>query len=424
MGIFVLLLAFLGGCAGVAAPVQDDILVQELTPTPPESLAFPAADDEPEGPLTLRVWVPPEFDPSSGTPASGLLQVRLDEFVLLHPGARIDVRVKAAAGPGGILDSLRATQAIAPGALPDLVALPRPALESAAASGLLYPFDEFKFVREDTDWYGFAQEMASVHDAIFGIPFAGDALVLLYRPEAIGDPPKDWTTTQQQSSILLFPAASPQSLFTVALYQAAKGEIQDEQGRPTVNPATLAAVFKFYSTAQKNGVMPPLLTKYATEESVLQDYKRGAADLAVTWVSGYLGNPEGETAVSGLPTPGGVPFTLITGWMWALSNPSSTHQDLSVELAQFLTDSVFLSQWTNVGGYLPPRPTALAGWPESPGSALASRIVLSARVIPSADVLDSLGPAMQQATIDLLNGEVEPAEAANSVARRLGIPLE
>ncbi|NUM47403.1 MAG: extracellular solute-binding protein, partial [Anaerolineales bacterium] len=315
--------------------------------------------------------------------------------------------------------ALSATQAAAPEALPDLVALPRPILETAAAQGLIFPLDGIPAVQEDTDWYDFAHQLARLENTIYGLPFACDALVLLYRAENIKEPPRDWTTTGQMAFPLLFPVGSPQALFTFALYQAAEGSVVDPEGHPTLNPATLSAVFDFYQTAQQNGVFSSTWAKYRSEDETFTAYLNGEVDMTVAWVSAYWTRAGEGTASGALPTPGGVPFTPLTGWAWAISNPNSTHQDLSTALAQFLTEPGYLTEWTLAAGYLPPRPSVLAAWPESPQSALASRLTLSAHLIPPVQALNTLGPLIQQATVDLLNGQQTPAEAAQSVASRL-----
>jgi len=96
------------------------------TGTEPASSPTPASDAN-----HLILWLPPEFDPHSGTPAGDLLNERLDAFINAHPGLTIEVRIKAVNGPGGLLDSLATTSAAAPAAIPSLVALPRGELETA-----------------------------------------------------------------------------------------------------------------------------------------------------------------------------------------------------------------------------------------------------------------------------------------------------
>ncbi|RPH57050.1 MAG: hypothetical protein EHM81_12165, partial [Chloroflexi bacterium] len=96
-----------------------------------------------------------------------------------RPGLQIEVRVKAESGPGNLLNSLSATRAAAPSILPDLVALSRADLEAATANGLLHSLDGLTTLPDDPDWYPYARQMAHIQNTTFGLPFAGDALVLV-----------------------------------------------------------------------------------------------------------------------------------------------------------------------------------------------------------------------------------------------------
>jgi len=90
------LVLLLAGCANISsllstpepAPVSTDTpgFVATSTPT-----ATPTVT--PGGLRTLRIWMPPQFDPASETAAGALLQARLDEFVARRPGLRIEVRI-------------------------------------------------------------------------------------------------------------------------------------------------------------------------------------------------------------------------------------------------------------------------------------------------------------------------------------------
>jgi hypothetical protein len=68
--------------------------------------------------------------------------------------------VKALDGTGGLLDALVSANAAAPLALPDLVLLPRPLLESAALKGLLHPYDGLSSLMDDPSWFDYARQLA------------------------------------------------------------------------------------------------------------------------------------------------------------------------------------------------------------------------------------------------------------------------
>ena len=196
--------------------------------------------------------MPPQFAPVSGSVAGDLLQARLDEFAAEQADVSIQTRVKPLDGPGGLLDSLTTASAAAPLALPDLVALPRPVLETAALKGFLHPFDDLINDLEDPDWYDYARQLARLQDSQFGQPFAGDALILVYRQEIVPEPPSTLTSDLQSEGPLVFPAADPQALFTLALYQAAGGSILDDEGRPFLDEEPLLRVLSFIYQAAQN----------------------------------------------------------------------------------------------------------------------------------------------------------------------------
>lgn len=393
--------------------------VETLIPSPTSSQNVTAT---PPGPVTLQIWVPPQFDPQADTPVGALLQSRLDEFSSRRPDVHVVVRVKAVDGPGGLLDSLTTASAAAPLALPDLVALPRTVQETAALKGLLHPFDGLTTVMEDSDWYGYARQLAQLQNSIFGLPFAGDALVMVYRPNTIGEPPGDWASALKGKGPLAFPAADPQALFTLALYQSSGGNVRDDQGRPILDAETLGRVLSFYKDAETAGVMPFWLTQYQTDDQVWEAFTEKRANMAVTWTSRYMANMLADTALAPVPTKDGSEYTLATGWVWALASPQPEKQALGAQLAEFLTESDFLSKWTLAAGYLPTRPSSLLAWPDTSLQSLMSKVILSAQIYPSGDVLTALGPLLEQATVQVLKEQTDPATAAQDAVNGLPVP--
>src|SRR5512133_760148 len=185
--------------AATATPTPVKPPVSPATNTPGADLGF-LTTATPVQSLTL--WVPPEFDPASGSKAGELLKARLAEFSRRNGGMQVNVRVKATSGEGGLLESLNAASAVAPLALPSVIALPRADLEAAALKGLVYPLDGLSTTIDQTDWYPYARQLAMVQGATFALPFAGDALVAAYRPEKVAGPPADWQAAVRWSQPL------------------------------------------------------------------------------------------------------------------------------------------------------------------------------------------------------------------------------
>jgi multiple sugar transport system substrate-binding protein len=424
---FVALLAILPACVGFPSagntplPSQTPVLAQTLSV---EKTGSPSATQSPTpaGPVRLRLWLPPQFDPAGNTEAGKLLQKRLDEFRKRRPGIELEVRTKAVYGPSGLLDSLSAASAAAPQAVPDLVALPRDLLEAAALKGLLRPYNNLTKALDDPDWYDYARQLSSIQESIYGLPFAGDALALVYRPEIVPEPPADWSLAPENNPTLVFPAADPQALFTLALYQSNDGVVLDDQSRPMIETIALTEVLTYYLQAQTAGMMPELLTQFQSDDQVWDAFQERRTDMAATWTSRILSAAAEDQAIAPIPTADGRPDTLATGWVWALSARESREQQAAVELAEFLTDSAFLADWTEAAGFIPPRPSSLKRWDDSLLQSVLGEIALSAHVLPTADILSSLGGPLWQATIDVLNKQTNPAAAALAASASLTGP--
>jgi len=414
---------------GCASPAQV-----EITPTP-EAIITPTATtpiqneetDSPQSELvTLKIWIPPEFDPANGSTEGKLLQDRFDDFTKRRSNVRIETRVKAVEGPGGMLDTLSTAGVAAPLSLPDLVAMPRHSLENATIKGLLHSFDGLTNSMDDPDWYDYARQLSHLQGSTFGIPFAGDALLMVYRPSVLGEPPTDWASSlaisTETTTSLSFPAADPNSLVTLNFYQSLGGALLDEENRPILDSIQLTEVLTYYHQAQQSSLMPFWLTQYETDEQSWEAYEENQIEMVITWASRYLQNPPVDATGAPIPTQDGIPFTLANGWAWALASPDPDRQVLSAQLAEFLTTGDFLANWTAASGYIPPRPSALSGWENVSMQTLLNLVAPSARLMPSLDVLTALGPVLETATIDVLKETAGPIAAAEAAIEQLAAP--
>jgi multiple sugar transport system substrate-binding protein len=405
------------------APVSDGNPTPMPSPTPTATLQPTSEGTQPApGPTVLRIWVPPQFDPESNTPAGNLLKDRLELYTAQRPDVRIETRVKASSGTGGLLDALSSANAAAPLVIPDLILLPHASLEIAALKGLLFPFDELSNTLNDSDWYPYAQDLAQLQNSTFGLPFAGNALVSLYRPSEIEDPPTNWQSTLEAGYPLAFPAAEEGAFFPLAEYLSTGAKIQDAEGRPLLESLALTDMLTFFHDAEAAGVMPFWLTQFTDDGQSWESYTENQVDFVVTWINRYLSTLPGDTAAAPIITQDGTPLSLANGWVWALSNPQTERHALSVDLAEFLTDGHFLSAWTEAAGYLPPRASALEGWSNVALRGLVEKIVQSAQIIPPNDVMAAIGPALSQATVDVLKQQANPVTAANEAIQSFESP--
>jgi multiple sugar transport system substrate-binding protein len=411
-----------GEIAPSQTPTSSSEAEASITPGVPQATQVSTPST---GETLLRIWLPPEFDPEGESPASRLLEDCLDEFLAEHPQVRLEVRVKALSGTGGLLEALTAANVSAPLSLPDLVLLPRPLLESAALKGLLFPYDDLTVRLDDRNWFGYSRQLASVKSSMYGLPFAGDALVLAYRPSMTETLPHNLEATLALGQVILFPAADPQALFTLGVYQQKGGSLQDEQGRPYLDKASLTGVLEFYQHASLAGTMPYWMTQYSDDGHVWEAFTEDKLPMAVTWASIYMRNRPGaedDLALAPVPTWDGIPFTLATGWSWALTSQDPVRRNVSTQLAEFLTEEEFLATWSYAAGYLPPRVDALLRWQDEDLRQAIEQLSYSAHLIPSTDLISSLGPALEQAVVKVLKAESDPQTAAQAVIDQVNQP--
>ena len=131
------------------------------------------------------------------------------DFEAEHPGLELEVRIKADEGELGLVNALSVTSMAAPSALPDLIALSRPALETAALKGLLHPIDGLSTALDDPNWYEYARQLGHIQNTGYGLPFAGDALVLVYHSEV--ERINSWNDILASENPLVF-AGRPKSI--------------------------------------------------------------------------------------------------------------------------------------------------------------------------------------------------------------------
>jgi ABC-type glycerol-3-phosphate transport system substrate-binding protein len=353
--------------------------------------------------------LPPQFDPAAESDAANLLEQRLAEFESEHPGLLIEVRLKRSDEEDNIVNSLSLTGEAAPNALPDLILLSRPDLESAALKGLLHPIDGLSTSLEDRDWYDYAQQLARIQNTGYGLPFAGDALVLIYYPE-LGTI-VTWEDVLGSRGQLVFPANHLQGVVGLSLYTSARGQILDAQELPTLEVDALTRVLTLFQQGVSEDVFPASLANVSTEAQTLQIYRTGSANIGIIWFLDY--QPSSDGTITPLPGLTEEPFAYATGWVWALAGSNPENQQLAVELAEHLVASDFIGEWTRETGYLPTRQSTVQ---EENRTIIA--ILESAHPIPSNEVLAVLGPLMQEALTRVLNGE-EPQAVAESVVQKL-----
>ena len=375
----------------VVTPTSSEV-ENIATETPPESEIPPTEDSAPK---TLRLWLPPQFDPAAETEAGELLRARLESFQKRRPDLILEVRIKATEGQASLLNSLISAHQAAPSVMPDLVALSRPDLERAVKEGILHPIDGLTVLLDDPDWFPYARSLAHIQDSAYGLPFSANLFGLRYIPTE-DFPTPTIAALEEQEAQLLFDPDDSQADLSFCLYTAAGIPLQNEEGEASLEEEALTKLFSFYKSE--------LLFPTEEKEQIFP----------VLWSNDFLNETPADAVLTPIPGPEGITCSLASAWLWTLAGSAPDLQPAAAELAEYLSDSAFLAEWTVATATLPPRPTALAATKES-----LHQLSLVAQPIPSNDTVKALAEIFRVATLSVVQEQVDPSAAAQNVLENL-----
>lgn len=416
-----------GGCTAVpflggqGTPTASVVL--EVTATPQPALETPTSNVVTPRVTSLEIWVPPQFWAEEEAPGQALLRERLEEFSARRPQIEVNVRVKALTGPGGILESLRASQAAAPLALPDVILLSRSLMEQAAQEELISTLDESTNILGEDDWYDFARELSEYEGQLLGVPFAGDVYLLSYRNGVVNSAPADWEEIIAVGEPLAFPAADPQALLPMILYNSVGGQfVPEEEDESLLNEELLLEVFTFIERCREANVMPYWLTQFETNQQAWAAYEENQAQMAFVWSSDFILDPPQNTSLTPIPSREGTSFSMANGWVWSVVGTHEEQLALSVELVEFLAAEEFIADWTLETGYVPPRPKALSRWQDGEIRAVLLKVLPGAQLLPPRETLQAMGPLMRDAVVSILKDQVDAQTALQELTAQQEAP--
>lgn len=423
----ILALTLLVSCQGESildSVFPDSEVVLESTSTPEVLEEAEIVTEEPTATLPanihLTVWVPPQFSPYDETESSALLTGQFKSFMTANPLVNLDIRVKAASGAGNILDALIYASQVAPDALPSLVLLSRSDLEQAAEKGLLQPIEEISTTIDESDWYGFAQSMGIVQGTAYGLPFAADALGLVYRDASLTSNQPDWNEVTVQLDSLVFPAADQSVQTTLALYLSAGGSVQDPQGQAFIDLDALTLTLDAYQQGLNTGLLSPDLLEVQGDDQAWELFESSNAEGVITWTSRQLQN-SGELKLALLPTLGASSVTLAKGWVWCLVEQDALKKQYAGLLIEDLVSPEFLREWAPLSGYLPVRPSSITAWENMVTEDTINKILMSAQLRPNTSQVSTFNNGIKTAVQEVLSNQSQPADSAKKAVDSLEV---
>ena len=387
------------------------------TPTLPAApvLLTPTPTGNPDKSKTITIWLPPDLNPQKQTIAGKLIFDRLQEFESLNPDIKINVRIKNLSGAQGMLDTLSVTTLAAPLAKPSILVLPQSDLETAVHQGLVYPIFSDENNIDDSDWYPYSQSMAKVDGKWYGVPYFGDALIIVYRNASTTDNITTWANIQGINQPVLFPASEAGSLTTLAFYQSLAGDQDIGNDPKNLNEEKLIQVFAFMQNNARQGIFSYSLSQYDRFDQTWTAFKNRQAHWVITWTSSYLSST--DTTVQAMPLPGldETPFTLATGQVFVLSEPDQDRQVICMKLIDFLVEPGFLSKLNQASASIPTRLSADKFPNDLNKQTFFNQVSQSAHIQPTLASYITIANRMKDATTQVIKFQITPQEAAKLV---------
>ena len=430
--LLVFALVFAASAAGCEQILAEIPFLQGAQPTRTEPTATPnpiftplpqftiTAETPVVDPYQITLWLPPEFDPENGTPAGSLLKQQLDQYAADYPEYTLTVRIKAPDGEGGMLDSLTTASLAAPAVVPGILIMPRSEFEKAARAGLLMSIDLSEFESEQAAYFPYANAMTLVKGTRYGVPFAGDALCMAYKPNEVAYPHTKWRELVQVNvKVTAFPASDPQGLMQTLLYMSLGGDFGGDETRVNLDEPALQQSLLLLSEGASSNAFPTWLSDYMTFEQSWQALLNSNATYAVIWSSRYLADQPEKITLANLPKWDELGFTLADGWVLAFPQTSAEQLADYQRLAEYLLETEFQSAWTEAIGLIPVTETALSQWKNTAIAGVLQQVSLSAHPLPGNFVMNEIGAVFSQATIEMIRKQTTYIESSNKILKVL-----
>lgn len=391
------------------------------TPEPTQAVATPqpvatspsAIIQTPVPPVTeLRVWIPPEIGAQTEA-GTQILNSQLREFEAAHNNLSILVEQKPVEGPGGILSYLRTGREVAPGVMPDLIALPTALLSEPVVQDLVFPLGELAGDDMIANLYPASMTGVVREDRLFGLPFTSSGLThLVYDPSVITQTvPLAWSQfISETNHTLVLPADSREgAMFGLQFYLAEGGLLVDEAGQPNLDVGPLTQALDQIRLNKTNLLQSQQMK---TLDEAWQYYQLGLSQFVWTATDFFLRQRVQESGGTSMPSvqnqgflpvpgPSGPLVPLTNSWAWALSTPDAARQVLAGELMQWLVEPANLAEWSQQSHTLPAMRDAMGVLAEQdPYYLFSGREMERAVAMPirqSSKILDVMGEAVFQA---------------------------
>jgi ABC-type glycerol-3-phosphate transport system substrate-binding protein len=437
---YLLLIILLSACSDTdnptTEPVNTDTPSIAVVGTPTTIPAIPLIPLTPEAPvphLTLSFWWPDTLAPNDRAEVAEMLNEQINAFVANQDDLiEINFRIKRYSNEqGGLMPTLRATNGVATGALPDLTLIRRSDLLAAVDAGLIYPIDGLMSASIIGNLYPAALALGQVGDQLYGLPYVVDLQHMIYTQHAldsIGETPQtafDDLLTYNLS--LIMPTRRTiglnQTFYAQYLHALNRSIIAQDELLP-VNQSALETVLTFYENAYDAGLIDTSLLEYVNisdySSFVLNDDRFDSALVTSTMYLTQRYNGRDDITAFPIPTHDGDATGILNGWMWVVTTPNPERQALVGEFINGMMDIHRQAEFANLTRTLPSQQPALQLTDPEYVPIDTYHAILSNAVVVLPDGFSNLtARAMQTALISVLSGEASAVEAAQTAIEQI-----
>ena len=417
------------GCQ-VIFPPGPSTPTPRVTSTPPGRPAtptpVPAPALMPRGPITLTVWLPDSFVPSTNNvQTNAVLSQQLAAFVAARADVRVQTQTKQAHGTGSLLELIQTAAPVAPSFLPDVALLDLADVPAAVQAGLLQPVNDLVPADALTDLFPFA-EIGRVDNRWLAVAYATDMEHLAYNSVRISSPPITWAQVLSDTQPLLFPAGVSSGMVSDALlaqYAASGGGWLDASGQPALSTAALTLMLRQLQDAEQAGGISTSALNFSSADDTWTAYLGSPTQMVAVRASRFI-SPRVFASVTfpaPLPGPSEPARSIARGWALVVPTRDPARMSAAASLVAWLASPENEAAWARAANLLPARRAAFDYWyPSEPYTTFARQELERAIPPPPPQAVRVIGPAIQKAVADVLRGQLQPADAAAAAAASMG----
>jgi multiple sugar transport system substrate-binding protein len=399
--ILLVILITISGCAGSQKNENPSGVVPTLQTTssptgnPPNTSAITPTGSTDQS-ITLTLWIPDNFAINSREQVQKLLGDRVISFVNSNPDIKVDLRYKNIGPQENMMELLNSTSRVAPSILPDVVLLNRNDMEIAALKGLLVPLDGYLANGIENEAYPGFMNLGRLQGSIFGLPAAGDALLLVGKTDR-DLPVQTWQDFIKSGLKIGTNFSDPGSTASISLYLSAGGLLADSSGKPHLDQEALTHLITMIRNTREHSVFPEWTILASDWTEVSKHFQDGDTDFEINWYSSTTGINSGSYTYQDLPGLVDKSASTLNGWYWSVANPAPERLSACKELLAYLYQPVFAATWSDTAGYLP---VSGQQWPQTDAVHQNLQSILNtAEPLPDTSIMITVGPVIRDAVI-------------------------